>query len=716
MDSSLSRNQKKLLIASGFLAMGAGVTYYIKNRSKPKAPTRVFSREEVITVLNRFKRDYYPIFKYIFNMFNRKIATLRRQGLQVRPNQLKTFQEALTFQNPEFLKMVSDLEESVYKRFSIEEKKDFEAQCNEMAKTDLEVRALMQAIRNSLTQASSGRLDNGRVKLPPMITVELVFDARKEIIIMLLNKINNYIDNYKKENGQINERDPKFAMEFALVMKPEKEKSQVLTEKGFDFSEEHHPALIYDLAIEQFRKTNKSFAFTYERMTEQHTIILQKILQQTADHQKLAEEIEKIREKKLADPQNVIEEANNPLARMMEMMQGRNRGSQRGRGGFRGFGQANVPSAKEREEQFMAELLRQRQMRARGSRGAGRGRQANVSGGKRVGQQDIVNAEYAKDVTENNEEPKPEVQVPEKSEEEVENKKEVKIENEESGEKNEIDVKEEEKEKDEEKKEKEEETKTVEEKTVVEEKESKVDNEVVEDVIEKEVSEKKENEAQEVEAIQEEKVKSESFEAIKDDSQEEKVESVPEVKESVPLKEEEKEIKSQDIQKENEAQNVQEPEVIEEPEVIQEPEVIEEPEMTKEPEQTQKTELVVESEVNQEPEVAEEPKVTEVTEVTQEPEVTEEPEVAEVTEKPEVIESPVEQTENVKENTEETKKESESENEEEIIEKEKTVETPTQNVTEPKKLEEDIKEKDSDNELKDSKENTLEESTHQNSD
>ena len=170
MESSLTPNQKKLLVATGFVAVGAGMAYIIKQRSLPKAPSRVFSREEVITVLRRFKRDYYPIFKYVYNAFNRQVEAMARQGMRISPKQLGAFKEMLTFQNPEFKQMVSELEENVYKRFSITNGKDFESQCSEMAKTDLEVRALMQSIRNFLSQASSGRLDNGKINLPPMVT------------------------------------------------------------------------------------------------------------------------------------------------------------------------------------------------------------------------------------------------------------------------------------------------------------------------------------------------------------------------------------------------------------------------------------------------------------------------------------------------------------------------------------------------------------------
>ena len=188
-DSTTMNKRVLLSLCGGAALMIGGVLYYLKTKSKPEESSE-FSRELILKVIKKFRRNYYPIYKYLWIMSQRVTAGYR-QRFGVVPEQIKkSLSTSIMDANPEFHKLVSDMETEIYSEFEIEDTKKFESAVGELMKHDTEIREIMNGIKEDTFKACSGTKVVKKVPLPDFITKEQILDIYKtmayEILICLL--------------------------------------------------------------------------------------------------------------------------------------------------------------------------------------------------------------------------------------------------------------------------------------------------------------------------------------------------------------------------------------------------------------------------------------------------------------------------------------------------------------------------------------------------
>lgn len=81
---------------------------------------------------------------------------------------------------PNFKVKIEEIEDKVYQKNNIIDRKVFESVALELSKNDPEIKALMQSIRNTYTKSLNGESSDFDGVIPLTITSDLLLDLRKQ--------------------------------------------------------------------------------------------------------------------------------------------------------------------------------------------------------------------------------------------------------------------------------------------------------------------------------------------------------------------------------------------------------------------------------------------------------------------------------------------------------------------------------------------------------
>jgi hypothetical protein len=292
MEKSSNLTNSALLLGGGTLLGGVGYLLY-KNYYRKEENIEVVSIETTIRILKEFRRDFYPVFNNLAILSLRYQSQYQTGYSSIPESFFEKLESALSSENPMFLEQVEQLENEVYERHNITNRKQFESYCLKLSQKNSAVQSILNSIRVAYKDALRGKPEKYDAKLPEQLTPELVFTIYKKRVIEALSKILNTVDNYKRVHGTINVKDPEFNRELALITQSN-DQHNIFQGYDVEFDEFIHPKLLFNQAITQFVKTNPQFSHNISLLEVKENGLMQKIIMSNTSYETLLAEIEAI--------------------------------------------------------------------------------------------------------------------------------------------------------------------------------------------------------------------------------------------------------------------------------------------------------------------------------------------------------------------------------------------------------------------------------------
>lgn len=319
LDKSNSSLKYPLFLGGLTAAAGLGYLYYHSVNSKTTSDFEL-SREQVKAILKEFKKDFYPIFKYLTNLSLTIQNDYKKKFNYIPDNIRNNLSTMLIDENPAFKEQVYAMEDKVYSKFGIHNRAGFEAYVLKLAKIDSDVQALVNEIKNEFRKALMGVSVTENINLPDIINPELILQVYKDSLKLVLQRILSFVMDYKERHGEINAYDENFAMQLK-DLNLEQMKLKVLEEKGLGNFEDYHPEKIFHFALTKYSKEDQSFKDRLVKMEVFHQTLMQKLFAPNTDIKGLQDElhgIDKLVEveefviKEIKDEWEDIKETNEP--------------------------------------------------------------------------------------------------------------------------------------------------------------------------------------------------------------------------------------------------------------------------------------------------------------------------------------------------------------------------------------------------------------------
>lgn len=291
------------LFIGGLTAVaGLGYLYYRSTQGKDSSDFEL-SRKQVIAILKELRKEFYPIFKYLTNL-SQTIQNDYKKKFNYIPDNIKAnLHVMLIDENPAFKEQVYAMEERVYSKFAIHNRSGFEAYVLRLAKTDADVQALVNEIKNNFRKAVMGVTLTEDINLPSLIEPELILQIYKDSLKLVLQRILSFVADYKERHGEITAYDENFAMSLKNL-NLEQMKLQVLEERGLGGFEDYHPERLFHFALAKYSKEDPSFKDRLSKMEVFHQGLMQKLFAPNADISYLQGELSGI--DKIAEPETYV--------------------------------------------------------------------------------------------------------------------------------------------------------------------------------------------------------------------------------------------------------------------------------------------------------------------------------------------------------------------------------------------------------------------------
>lgn len=289
VERSTSSLKYPLFLGGMTAAAGLGYLYYRSMQSVNNSNFEM-SREQVKAVLKEFKKEFFPILKYLTNL-SLTIQNDYKKKFNFIPDEIRNnLSTILIDENPAFKEQVYAMEDRLYSKFGINNRTGFEAYVLNLAKIDSEVQALVNDVKGDFKKALNGLSANDNIDLPDTVNPDLILQVYKDSLKLVLQKILSFVMDYKERHGEINAHDENFAMQLK-DLNLEQIKLKLLEEKGMGEYEDYHPERIFHFALTKYSKENQGFKDRLVKMEVFHHSLMQKLFAPNTDISGLQEEL-----------------------------------------------------------------------------------------------------------------------------------------------------------------------------------------------------------------------------------------------------------------------------------------------------------------------------------------------------------------------------------------------------------------------------------------
>jgi len=304
MNLDKSNNSLKYPLFLGGLTAAAGLGYlYYRSVQNKGVSDFELSRQQVIAILKEYRKDFYPIFKYLSNLSLTLQHDYKKKFNYIPDTVRQNLHSMLIDENPAFKEQVYAMEDRVYSKFAIHNRSGFEAYVLKLAKTDADVQALVTEIKNDFRKAVLGQQTSEGIDLPDIVNPEFILTIYKDSLKLILNKLISFVIEHKEKHGEISSYDDAFAMQLK-DLNLEKLKLDLLEQRGLANYEDYHPERIFHHALTKYSKEDASFKDRMLKVEVFHQGLMQKIFGPNSDNESLLRELDTI--DKLIEPEVLI--------------------------------------------------------------------------------------------------------------------------------------------------------------------------------------------------------------------------------------------------------------------------------------------------------------------------------------------------------------------------------------------------------------------------
>lgn len=292
LDKSSSSMKFPLFLSGVTAAAGLGYLYYRSVYAKPGADLEL-SAEQVKSILKEFRRDFYPIFKYLTNLSQKVQGEYKKKFNYIPDNIKNNLNSMLIDENPAFKEMVNAMEDKVYGKFSINNRSGFESFVLNLSKVNTEVQVLVNEIKNDFRKALMGVVVSETIDLPEFVNPDMILDIYKDSLKLVIQNILSFVVDYKERHGEISAYDENFALQLK-DLNLEQMKLKVLEERGLGNYEDYHPERLFHYALAKYSKEKQDFKDRLVKMEVFHQTLIQKFFVPNANFNDLQRELEGI--------------------------------------------------------------------------------------------------------------------------------------------------------------------------------------------------------------------------------------------------------------------------------------------------------------------------------------------------------------------------------------------------------------------------------------
>lgn len=288
-------NKKLMYLMGTSVILGTGfLAWYFKYKKSGNTKKIDYSREQIVQVLKRFQRDYFPVYKMLWTTHD-KITKSYKSRYGMVPEALKnSLHSVLMEENPQFHILIADMEDEIYSAFNIPDRKAFEEASMNLCKTDNEVKLLIQGVQDNIKKSAMGIPQDFNVPLKEVVTLETTFKIYKSAAFSVQSALNEFLQEYTKDHETINPYDEEFNRKLGEVLSPEKIKKGLLKIYKYDDDERYHELFVFSAAVKKYSKSDNYFERTITQIDRKNQEMLQQQLSPMANLKQIRKEIDKI--------------------------------------------------------------------------------------------------------------------------------------------------------------------------------------------------------------------------------------------------------------------------------------------------------------------------------------------------------------------------------------------------------------------------------------
>ena len=269
----------KISLFAGSMTIIGGLFYMIyKSKTSQNSLEFDLPRDTVMKIIREFRREFYILFRNI------SVHSQRYQeDLKMGPPLTQTRLHQILFSqytNPAsgIPDQIKDIENKVYLKYDVANRKEFERFYDTLAKEDLQIKAMKDEIRELYMKAVLGVLVIPKIDFPKKFTSQLLFNGFQKFYKITLEKMAMRAVEFFEENGIRHPSDPEFQKTF-LGVSLEKEKEMIARELGFDFSDEFYPQQMMTFCREKLEKSDTIFEKNMNELENFKTAFLIRIFE-----------------------------------------------------------------------------------------------------------------------------------------------------------------------------------------------------------------------------------------------------------------------------------------------------------------------------------------------------------------------------------------------------------------------------------------------------
>ncbi len=194
-------NKHKFLI--GGLALGVvGAGVYVYKTQFASDFNNPYPKDLVLLVLRDFKREFQRVYSVLLQQVTRIKTAMRSSGRANIPGASEELMALLVDQNEEFQLKVKEIEDHVFGKHKIADRKRFEKSCEVTYKLDPEVSALLKYMSTSLEEALEGVAPKNETALhasmTAAVTLEILEKTSKAYVCAVLDLAETHLKKGEK--------------------------------------------------------------------------------------------------------------------------------------------------------------------------------------------------------------------------------------------------------------------------------------------------------------------------------------------------------------------------------------------------------------------------------------------------------------------------------------------------------------------------------------
>ena len=260
-------------VAVGLLGIGGYYVYQSRN-TKFDNP---YPRDLVISVLKDFRRDFKRVNLLLFQQVSKIRQMMSMSGRQLPPGTSDELMSMLIDENADFKTQIKRIEEIIYTKHKIEDKKRFERSCQETYKDDPEISILLKKMSTSLEDIMEGHMPTNDVQVHPTMTPAVVIDLIEKTSRNYVKNVLDLAEKFLLSKEDVSKNNLYFIRELTTVT-PEDVKAKLIKEYGFEkLSDE--PEEMLSKAIETYTKQSiPGFRQKMEEIEMRTRLVMQMIM------------------------------------------------------------------------------------------------------------------------------------------------------------------------------------------------------------------------------------------------------------------------------------------------------------------------------------------------------------------------------------------------------------------------------------------------------